>query len=189
MNQVQTQPQEPTSIVQAENNPANNSAGGVDLEFAGVNHLMMALSSMPVENAVAAPVSEQRSNADLEKLAKQTEDRLASLAQTNLNLVHSASVVFQELRYYDAVRLRMYAQNTFGSLVKMIGESTGVPVEVKQHIPEFNYLAFPMMIDPNEITTEVVVSIYHKEPVIEVVFDLIFKSGRVSSTSNRFKYR
>lgn len=185
----QVQTQAPTNIVQAESNVDNNSAGGVDLEFAGVNHLMSALSNMPVENAAVAPVSEQRTGEELARLAQQTEERLASLAQNNLNLVHSASVVFKELRYYDAVRLRMYAQNTFSSLVRMIGESAAVPIEVKQHIPEFNYLAFPMVIDPNEITVEVVVSIFHKEPVIEIVFDLNFKSGKVVSTSNRFKYR
>lgn len=46
-----------------------------------------------------------------------------------------------------------------------------------------------MMIDPNEITTEVVVSIYHKEPTIEITIDLMFKSGKIYTASNRFKYK
>ncbi len=176
-----------SNIVEMPSDPSNNSAGGVDLEFAGVNHMMNMLSSLPVDNAQPAEI--QRTDDELATLAKKTEERLASLAQTNLNLVHSASVVFKELRYYDAVRLRMYAQNTYAQLLRMIGESPNVPVSVKEHIPEFNYLAFPMMIDPNEITTEVVVSIYHKEPTIEITIDLMFKSGKIYTASNRFKYK
>ncbi len=163
--------------------------GGVDMETAGMNHMFAALSNLPTENAVAASITDQRTEADLARLEEETKARLTSLAQNNLNLVHSASNVFKELRYYDAVRLRMYAHEVYKQLLKIIGETPTVPMEVKANLPDFNFLSFPLMIDPNHLTTEIVVSIYHREPVIEVVFDLIFKTGKVASYSNRFKYK
>ena len=134
------------------------------------------------------PSEAQRDVNEFNREIQQAEQQLASLATTNLTLVHSAAVVFKELRYYDAVRLRQYALDTFRKLVAIIGESPNIPMVVKEHIPLESNLAFPLMIDPNEITNSVKVSIYHDAPQIEVVFTLEYRSGKSSSYSNRFKY-
>lgn len=157
-----------------------------DMEFAGVNHMMSVLGTIQAEEPTIA--GDQRSDDEHNQVVKQAEEKLVHLANTNLNLVHSASIVFNELRYYDAARLRQYAQQTYMSLLKIIGDTVTVPMLVKGNLPDFNSLAFPLMINPNEITSEIIVSIFHKEPIIEVIFDLNYRSGRSSSYANRFKY-
>lgn len=180
-------PPKPRNIVTAAPDIANNTAGGVDAEFAGINHVFTALSTMPLDNP---PVAEQqRTEEEMARLAAETEKRLTSLAQANLSLVHSAAVQFKELRFYDASRLRMYAQDVYNKLLTAIGSTPTVPMIVKENVPDFNFLAFPIMLDPNLLITELEVSIFHQEPQIEVVFDLIFRDGRRQSYSNRFKYR
>lgn len=180
-------PPKPTNIVAAPPNIDNNTAGGVDAEFAGVNHVFQALSNLPTHNPQVA--DEQRTDEEVQKIAQAAEARLASLAQTNLNLVHSATTVFKELRYYEASRLRMYAQDVYKKLVFSIGATTTVPMLVKENLPDFNFLSFPLMLDPNLLPTELEVSIFHSEPTIEVIFDIRFRNGLVNSYSSRFKYR
>lgn len=180
-------PPKPKNIVTAAPDVNNNTAGGVDAEFAGVNHVFTALSAMPLDNP---PVAEQqRTEEEMARLAAETEKRLTSLAQKNLALVHSAAIQFKELRFYDASRLRMYAQDTYQKLMLVIGSTPTVPMIVKENLPDFNFLSFPIMLDPNLLITEIEVSIFHEEPTIEVVFDLRFRDGRMNSYSNRFKYR
>lgn len=135
------------------------------------------------------PSPDQRTGDEFNREIKDVEKNLASLANNNLTLVHSAAVVFKELRYYDAVRLRQYALDTFRKLVSIIGETPQVPMVVKENIPPESQLAFPIMIDPNEITTKVTVSIYHDAPQLEVAFTLDFRSGKSATFSNRIKYR
>lgn len=159
---------------------------GADTTFAGTDHMFQAISTMTEETKVA---DEQRGEREVKQIVATVEEQLTQLALNNEHLVHSASVVFKELRYYDAIRLRPFALNVYQSLLKMIGETAAVPMIVKENLPDFNELAYPIYIDQNALPERLTVSIFHKAPVIEVVIDVTIRSGKDLAFASRFKYQ
>ncbi len=117
------------------------------------------------------------------------ERELINQATTDPSLVHSATLVFQELRYYDAVRLRLYAQKSYNDLVALIKQTPQVPLVVKENLPPFNYLAFPMTINPNLITSEITVSVNHNEPNVSVSFIIKFTNAPKQMYLSAYGYR
>jgi hypothetical protein len=117
------------------------------------------------------------------------ERELINQATSDPSLVHSATLVFQELRYYDAVRLRLYAQKSYNDLVALIKQTPQVPLVVKENLPPFNYLAFPMTINPNLITSEITVSVNHNEPNVSVSFIIKFTNAPKQMYLSAYGYR
>lgn len=175
-------PPSPPKNLQVDVDP---SVAGKDLSMAGVDHMFAAISNM-AETTEVAP--EQRTEKEVNTIVATIEEQLTQLAMTNESLVHSATNVFKELRYYDAIRLRQYAEHVYNQLLKLIGESTNIPMVVKGNLPPFSNISFPMVIDSNALPTQLTVSIFHKEPVIEIVIDINVRSGKNMSFASRFKY-
>lgn len=159
--------------------------GGRDLSTAGVEHMFSAISNMSEVTEVA---SVQRSEKEVQSIVASVEEQLTQLALSNESLVHSATNVFKELRYYDAIRLRQYAEHVYNQLLKMVGETPTVPMVVKGNMPLFSNLSFPLVIDSNVLPTQLTVSIFHKAPVIEIVIDVNDRQGKNMSFASRFKY-
>lgn len=151
-----------------------------------VDHLMGMLSNISeVEPEVS---NKQRSDYEQGQLLYKTEQELRNMAIVDNSLVHSASAVFSELRYYDANRLKAYALDLFTKLSKIINETPTVPLVVKKNLPLTTMLGFPLMIDPNELPTQVTVSVHHRSPSVDVSIAFEYHSGRANifTTSTRY---
>lgn len=160
---------------------------GQETESTRVDHLMGMLSNLVEDEPKTS--ENQRSEYEQGQLLHQTEQKLINMAVQDNSLVHSASAVFNELRYYDAMRLKAYALDIYTKLVKVIGETTAVPLIVKKNLPVTGGLSFPLMIDPNELPTMVTVAVHHREPSVDVTITFEYRSGRANSftTSTRYK--
>lgn len=180
--QLSDPPRPGTTTVQV---PPSAELAARDLSTAGVEHMFSAISNMSETTEIAQV---QRTDNEVQAIVSTVEEQLTQLALTNESLVHSATNVFKELRYYDAIRLRQYAEYVYNQLLKMVGETPTVPMVVKGNMPLFSNLAFPLVIDSNVLPTQLTVSIFHKAPVIEIVIDINDRHGKNMSFSSRFKY-
>lgn len=153
----------------------------------GVSGLLSSLKNIKPEEPDAA--EEQRPSHVQNNLVYNAERELINQAASDPSLVHSSTLVFQELRYYDAVRLRMYAQKCYNDLVALIKSTPQVPSIVKENLPPFNYLSFPMMINPNVITSEITVSVNHNEPNVSISFILKFSNAPKQMYLSAYSYR
>jgi hypothetical protein len=158
-----------------------------DTDPDGIQGLLSSLATIKPEEPDVAET--QRPEHLQNNLLYNAERELINQAVSDPSLVHSSTVVFEQLRYYDAVRLRMYAQRSYDDLVRLIKTTPQVPMVVKENLPPFNYLAFPMTINPNWITSEITVSVNHNEPNVSISFILKFSNGPQQMYLSAFSYR
>lgn len=153
----------------------------------GITGLLSSLQNIKPEEPDVA--QEQRPEHVQNNILYNAERELINQATSDPSLVHSATLVFQELRYYDAVRLRLYAQKSYNDLVALIKQTPQVPLVVKENLPPFNYLAFPMTINPNLVTSEITVSVNHNEPNVSVSFIIKFTNAPKQMYLSAYGYR
>ena len=144
------------------------------------------LSEVVAAEPAAAPT--QRTEVEQELAMHVAQEELVNLAVKDTTLVHAASAVFNELRYYDAIRLRAYAFDIYKKLTAEIGTTGEVPLIVKKTLPPLNSLALPNHINPNELPTKVTVSVFHREPCVDVEIEYAYRSGKNNTFTTRTRY-